>query len=229
MNKAIEMNYNTEGILLMSDDVLLKYWKLKNLNQKKIWFVTHLKVWFDFEHFNSSNKNQNGWWWSRGGVKALNNLFYEFNSTLGLKNNTSVNKIERIAIIKFLNNLKNHEKPKMNDSIYRAHKIASDIFYLPRTKFKSFHFACELFRKHQVFLEIAVPTILAGIDDENTSQIYSGNYYWGRQFNFSNYNSTQHFAHPMKLNHKYNIKPICEIFVRDKYSNLVLNQNTSEK
>lgn len=42
MVKAIELNLNTQGYLLMSDDVLLKYWNLYNLDVSKIWFPTRL-------------------------------------------------------------------------------------------------------------------------------------------------------------------------------------------
>ena len=39
MTKVIEMNYNTEGFLLISDDVLVKYWNLDNHDIRKIWFI----------------------------------------------------------------------------------------------------------------------------------------------------------------------------------------------
>ena len=39
MTKLLEMNYNTEGFLLISDDVLIKYWNFdRYLDHKKIWF-----------------------------------------------------------------------------------------------------------------------------------------------------------------------------------------------
>jgi hypothetical protein len=55
MTKAIEINFNTKGILLMSDDVLLKYWDLDKLNVSKVWY--HQK--FDC----STNLNyKDGWY-----------------------------------------------------------------------------------------------------------------------------------------------------------------------
>jgi len=38
MTKAVELGFNTQGILLMSDDVLLKFWNLSQFDLKKIWF-----------------------------------------------------------------------------------------------------------------------------------------------------------------------------------------------
>ena len=43
MTKAIEMNMHTDGFLLMSDDVLLKYWQLDGLDLKKIWYPFKLE------------------------------------------------------------------------------------------------------------------------------------------------------------------------------------------
>lgn len=39
MAKAYEMNFVTEGFLLMSDDILLRHWKLKNYDLSKMWYV----------------------------------------------------------------------------------------------------------------------------------------------------------------------------------------------
>ena len=42
MARVYEMNFKTAGLLLMSDDVLLKYWKLDKLNLEKIWYPFEL-------------------------------------------------------------------------------------------------------------------------------------------------------------------------------------------
>jgi len=61
MTKAVELGFNTQGILLMSDDVLLKFWNLSKFDLKKIWFpekiVTGIKI---------STINHSGQWahWS---------------------------------------------------------------------------------------------------------------------------------------------------------------------
>lgn len=43
MTKAIELNLVTKGYLLMSDDVILKYWRLSEFNLEKIWFPFKLE------------------------------------------------------------------------------------------------------------------------------------------------------------------------------------------
>jgi len=37
------MNFKTAGLLLMSDDVLLKYWRLDTLDTAKIWYPFELE------------------------------------------------------------------------------------------------------------------------------------------------------------------------------------------
>ena len=45
MTKAIEINFNVKsGILLMSDDVLIKYWHLNKLDKSKIWFPEKILI-----------------------------------------------------------------------------------------------------------------------------------------------------------------------------------------
>jgi hypothetical protein len=58
MTKSIEINFNTNGILLMSDDVLLKYWELDKLNVSQVWFPEKI-------YFSANLKYTDGWgWWS---------------------------------------------------------------------------------------------------------------------------------------------------------------------
>ena len=45
MSKAIEINFNIKsGILLMSDDVFLKFWNLNSLDKRKIWFAEKIQI-----------------------------------------------------------------------------------------------------------------------------------------------------------------------------------------
>jgi len=43
MARVHEMNFNTSGLLLMSDDVLLKYWRLDKFDVAKVWYPFDLK------------------------------------------------------------------------------------------------------------------------------------------------------------------------------------------
>jgi len=65
MTKVVELGFNTQGVLLMSDDVLLKFWNLSQFDLKKIWFpekiitgenVNKLNSW---PHWNDGGRARN--------------------------------------------------------------------------------------------------------------------------------------------------------------------------
>jgi hypothetical protein len=57
--------------------------------------------------------------------------------------------------------------------------VAGDVFYVPRSLFQRFHLISTLFRRFEVFLEVAVPYILTGLDPNNSMVRISGKYFWG--------------------------------------------------
>ena len=227
MNKVIEMNFNTEGIILMSDDVLLKYLNLKSLNPNKIWYhanpITNA-IWDQ----NEIEKRAWMWWKSNLGISSLKNVWNEF--AYILNGNSTIDKNIVLQVSIFLQNLRNQKFQKVNKSIPLENDIvyvndASDCFYLPKKLFEIFHIITELFRKNNVFLEIAVPTILAGIANENSIEIINGIYSWGGyQFDLKDYNSTFHFAHPLKLSNLQNRKLICDVLINERYR-IMLKKN----
>ena len=216
MRKAIQMSYNTAGILLMSDDVMLKYWKLKDLDPNKIWFGNWPISKWDFNKPLDLGEFGKKWWgWEPGfseGTIALKNVWKEFNTSIAGNDTNKANIIK-----KFLQNLKNNQLSKNDNFIIPS--SGSDFFYIPKRKFELFDFFSKIFQKNNVFHEIGIPTILSGIDEEGSGVLLSCSYTWfGTQFNFGNYNSEVYFAHPVKLSDKNNINPICQFFVKDKYS-----------
>ena len=216
MGKAIQMNYNTAGILLMSDDVMLKYWKLKDLDTNKIWFVNHVISKWDFEEPIDAGEFGKKWWgWGpefSEGTFALKNVWKEFNGLLTENNKNIADKVKL-----FFQNLKKNQIPNNNDTFIIT-SSGSDLFYIPNRKFELFNFFSKIFQRHKVFHEIGIPTILSGINAEGSPVILNCSYSWlGKQFNFQNYNSDIYFAHPIKLSNQNNIKQICELFIKDKY------------
>jgi len=101
MTKAIEINFNTKGILLMSDDVLLKYWDLDKLNVSKVWF--HKKLDCSINLNDPPSNKANWYWWPLNvGRQAYNNFLshlhfldksHEFNQS------TTFNKYEKITFL----------------------------------------------------------------------------------------------------------------------------------
>ena len=112
------------------------------------------------------------------------------------------------------------ENSRPNSGEIRFCWMGSDIFYVPRNLFVKFNLLVKLFRKNRVFLEIAVPTILSGLNSKlKLSEIINGTYYWGGYYEEEYYEKTVHFAHPFKLTHYSNLakrKRMCETFIQEK-------------
>lgn len=102
VNKVIEMSYQTEGILLASDDVLLKYWNFVNLDSSKIWFPRHLEPNLELKE-NIENFN---WVWWTSNTPLLIKLF-DFILD-GLSNRANLSNKEIDLTKKFITILDNH-------------------------------------------------------------------------------------------------------------------------
>ena len=209
----VKMNYNTEGFLLMSDDVLLKYWSFDNHDINKIWFEKYRQK-FDL---NNATDNREVWWTSNVGRPAILN-FLNF-SEKELKNRQSLNKIEFEILEDFL------QRTRLNSGIKNSYKqfnkAASDYFYLPKSKFKSFRFIGELVRKFNVFLEFAVSLILFGIEDETSIKHVNSTYFWFQDYSLKDIDRFGDLIHPFKLSSVYSKKngfDFCEFFLYKKYN-----------
>ena len=217
MAKAYEMGFNVEGFLLMSDDVLLKYWELKNFNVNKIWYVTplvcerDLNLTTNLENCQKKHKHMCT-------IAVFNAIGY-----LDSLRNGSIkaDKDETEMVGLFLDTLDKHANKKSN--VRKFTFQPADIFYLPKSKLKAFHYFSRVFVKFNVVLEIAVPTILAGLDTEKACEIMGGQYYFGaKKFNFGAYNKFKYFVHPSKISHYKKTEignQYCSLFVQDKIKN----------
>ena len=205
MTKAIEINFKTNGILLMSDDVLLKYWHLDKLllNTSRIWYTKKIECSFDLVSMTKWY-----WWSTRVGKQAYDQLLKHLNEF------ESYNLFENYMKI-FKSNSKSATSPQV------CSKSPSDIFYVPQIKFESFHLLSSLFRYFNVFLELAVPGILSGLDSNGNMELLSGTYEWNKRDVFSSYysyNKIGAFFHPSKLfnyNASYLGRKFCEYFLQE--------------
>ena len=78
MTKAIELNLNTRGILLMSDDVLVSPPLMRKLNTSQIWFQNKIECNIEFKLKNSLYGKWGLWSNKNLGFEALNNLWKYF-------------------------------------------------------------------------------------------------------------------------------------------------------
>ena len=220
MTKAIEMNFVTNGILLLSDDVLIKYWRFDEFDKNKIWYPYDIKGICTHEVF-KGNPNLNGWiWWdTHMGIDAIHNLWDYFNKAQN--GSISIEKENLNIINSYLKTLNKIYADKSNYT--RVCKHGSDFFYLNFNNFKAFRYISSLFRQFNVFLEIALPTILAGIENEKNLYLINGSYSWGGQIDLNSYDTLGYFAHPVKISQYYNTpegRIFCDKFIKEKLNNL---------
>jgi len=212
MSKLIDMGFRTDGVLLMSDDVLLKYWNLKTLDEKKIWFFTNLTC----DHDLKSNKTVGIWMDTPEGRPALKTVFNQINQIL----NDSTTDLKTKHILRnYVHTLVENSVNKTNGSI-KFCWMGSDVFYLPKEFSFKFNLLAKLFKQKEVFLEFAVPTVLSGLNENfKWADILKGKYYWTTYYDFNDYSKTFHFAHPMKLSHYLDLnlrKKMCTTYVQER-------------
>jgi hypothetical protein len=217
MTKMIEMSFIIQGILLMSDDVLLKYWNLeKNYNLSKILFPS--KLW---EVPLNPNFTTTWVWWG----SSKNALLKVWDYFEMIQNDSiKIDFKNKNMLDKFLNRLDLHKKKDSGFNYTRVFIHGSDFFYLPKSKFMDFHFFSNIFRRFSVFLETAVPTILFGIDYDNTARMHVNHtYYWGSRYFFQTYDNVGELVHPAKLSEYKKTKAgslFCSYFIQEMLSKI---------
>ena len=206
MTKAIELNMITKGYLLMSDDVLLKYWQLKEFDIEKLWFTSKLECDL-FEMKSSFITKDYGNWYKPWGFKALQNVWKHFETSLS----------NRQIIERFFENTKSNSKSKTTLNVC-ANRFA-DIFYVPKAKFEEYHYLSGVFRRYGVILETGVGIILAGMEKHENVQLIEGTYKCCGKFGMNLYETMGVYGHAAKLT-KYvksdEGKKFCEMFVQEK-------------
>ena len=193
---TMDDNIINVNILNLFDSEKIIYYQCSNINNHDIVINGHIN--------NSSYKldyinNHSGWWWERD------------NSTYG-KN--------------AINNLLNDNEFKKYN-IDKFSGVFSDWFYLPKKYLTNKLFKLfELFSNYEVFLEIAIPSVIYNIEyDENQYQYFTNEILWNDREKFLNkeyiYNSLNHnhnlILHPIKFNQNPNSKQwLIDIFCKDK-------------
>ena len=195
LSTAIRMNNNYTGYLFIMDDVLLNFWNLVDLDSNKIWEGPKQPIAIGQFHA----PTQWYWWKSRWGKTNCQKAFNEVSSIKRDSHEAA------ILISGLLDNLKFNSNGK-----YKCHRGRSDIFYVPARLTLVFEILTSIFRKHDVFLEIAVPTIFRLLERVENIERLQGIYLPGRvgdkpvkdsRYFWSIYDESLHFVHPLKLHY----------------------------
>jgi hypothetical protein len=215
MTKALQMNLKTDGVLLMSDDVLIKPWNMKRkLDVDKIWIVDYCTAETIPCRLMVPSSQPNWIWWA-GGIEALNKSFTHMRSGENEPRSQKIfNEFIRLYELNTQTNFKRNKVYAVNQG--------GDVFYLPKRHFASFIELGELFRRNGVFLELAVPIILFGLDEKKDFEIIKYGYNFYGHFNYKQYDDVLYFFHPAKLSvvekDAEQRQLFCKKFVVDKYT-----------
>ncbi|XP_050409444.2 uncharacterized protein LOC126824289 [Patella vulgata] len=187
MNYAMKMKFNVDGYLMTGDDAIINPWSLKSLPLTEIWGANRelrtlaMKI---------SDCRFCNWWWGQYGRERFIRSLKEMEG-LSKKNSDA-----KKTINLFLSQLKNNTRTKE-----AAFKGMSDVYYIPRRHKDKFIFISDIFCKHEFFLELAFPTLTAGLEPVRKIYKLSGRYIWGptRDKYQGLYSSKKNYYHPIKI------------------------------
>ncbi len=197
ISEAMFQHNNYTGYLFLMDDVLLNFWTLQGLDTNRLWEGPKQPV--KVGHYAPPTRWY--WWRSRWGRVNCQKAFDEI---VFMRDNP-----DDIAIASdLLSNLRQNGAGR-----FRCHRGRSDIFYIPKRLSNEFIILSSVFRKHEVFLEIAVPTIFRFLDKSANFELLDGHYLPGRvgqepvtnpKYFWSLYSEAINFIHPLKLHYGKN-------------------------
>ncbi|XP_050418418.1 uncharacterized protein LOC126831829 isoform X2 [Patella vulgata] len=205
VQKAIQMNYDVEGYIHLSDDVLLNVWNVQDLPKDKLWFQGNMKVANITQDVVPDIWKHPHWgpWMSDYGRVAVKRAVSVL-QTLALVE-------QKVKVFMFMLST----NAGGQDRVYYQ---ASDIFYIPKRFAELFAYITTTFDSNYVHFEIAVPTMLNGLDLHENIVFMNGSYLWfqDRQLYQLKYNYQHVFMHSIKLGMCI-ADPKCQKFICHRY------------
>ncbi|GFR79846.1 hypothetical protein ElyMa_000565600 [Elysia marginata] len=198
LTRAMMINYQVSGFLEIADDVILNTWTLGSIPRDRFWFQMELRIASRFQQMmqDFAMTFPVPWWpWTtdnqKWGAKALAGVW---DLLTQVRTNGSV--AAQKTVHDFLEMLQ-HNSGKPENFFYSS----SDIFYVPVIFRRSWTFLGEIFVQNNVFLDIAVPTLMNGIDLTGNIIRMDGTYLWyNNRANYpAHYRGFLNFFHPWKM------------------------------
>ncbi|CAF0852096.1 unnamed protein product [Brachionus calyciflorus] len=211
MSKAIEMGFKTDGFLLLSDDILIKFWNFKKFDSTKVWYP------FDLILGTVMDANLKLPWVHWPNVRNLISLWKVLEGMVG----ENLDNTETKIVKEYLRIIDSNQAFVGNGTKVKG--AGSDIFYVPKIKFESCYYMTNMMRKYGVYLELAVPMLMAGLENNQSVQIMNGHFEWfGRALDFVSLYQKIDFYHPFKLSTIVNENPgkqYCKFYLYEYFSN----------
>ncbi|KAK6179930.1 hypothetical protein SNE40_012177 [Patella caerulea] len=207
LSAAIKMNFDVQGYLAIGDDTLLNSWNIHKFPLDKIWFHS------DITRLHKGNRSQVHWWQKPIGQDAMNKAWK-------LLHSVSAKDIDLKPVVdKFV-----HTLLANNASEDGAMAGFSDIMYIPSKYKKDTIFLLDVFARFKVFLEIAIATLVNGLEDKNNFINLEEQYLWydGKRNKIPElFKPNDTYLHPVKLSQ---IKTKLKNFFCETYFPLTLNE-----
>lgn len=144
-----------KGYLFIKDDTFLNLWKIADLDRTRIWST--------WENHGSQvmftlSRDQWIWWFTPWGLGACQNAFKELIHLNVLHKRQDKEETTNLQIWDVENSL--NALLWNGRGYYRCYRSSTNVFYVPKSLSSVFGRLSSIFQKHQVFIEIAVPTMV---------------------------------------------------------------------
>ena len=168
LSMAVDFHYSVEGYQIIADDVLLALYKLRDLRSHLVWFMPQKDVRIgDVRKLRECRLGMCDFhprwnWWESYQNEVLNALF-----DLEAKSRSS-----RTAY------RCHYQLLRLTGGPLRAYRAFSDTYYIPSRTAEDFAYLAKIFRKHNVFLEITIPTIIQCLENPEDIEPLPGLLMW---------------------------------------------------
>ena len=197
--KAISAGFRVAGYLILGDDVLLNFWAFSGFNKSRIWATDVAPVETRFD-------GKEEWpWWRRSRV---NSSWAKAHSELS-KTKVPAGITSPSACSQTIRNNIRALGIKTNESLV-IHGLA-DIYYVPARFVSDVNWYLTFYLKHKLFLEIAVPVVLYGLQSHQDMEHIKGTFLWYGERNdpWTFFNPRLHYLHPVKFSAKRSQRGFC--------------------
>ena len=184
-----------DGYLVIADDAFLAPARLQNFPWNKIWHLPNSQIPIDDV---------------TSATSCVNQLCYRTSNrnwidTFQVQTQMALRDIDLLAQHQTTFQLAKQRLTEFTNGCNRIAASVSDVYYIPSGKAEEFVEVMEVYLEHEVFLEIAIPTVIHSIEDSFKIFHISGVYSWDDKryspwelFN-QTFNLGNVFLHPVKL------------------------------
>ena len=199
--QAHRMGYDVTGYLTVADDTLFNFWNFNSLETNHVWHEPML----DFNCSTGFDERGHFWgWWH--GYKNRTFEALEFIKDESLRHSANAKRLKT-----FVNSDRFHNFLNRHVCLHGQ----ADIFYVPNSKVEDVTYILEILFNKGIFLELAVPLTLSGLEERNimvelTSPPQRKK---DRPHIWKNYRTYHHYLHPIKFSRQNDASKFCSVYV----------------